>query len=132
MPEPINRKLEIFSTDLAKDVTSLSCSGCQIFVKFMDAPENARQSEKFLVTSLKIVPRGDITEYWLTFLEHQSEALSDDDIRNLIRKVHQRGLHKSCKKIISFIEYGDSDKPNSAGSDPDKDSPVTHRFNFII
>lgn len=132
MKGDINRKLGIFSSDQAQDVHSLSCPGCQIFVKFVPAPEKARKSEKYLVTSMKIVPRGDVTEYWLNFLEHQSGSISDEQIRDLVRKAHQRGLYKSCQKIVSFIEYGDSDNEQKSSEDPSDGCPVQHRFNFMI
>lgn len=132
MPKDINRKLEVFSTDQGKDVEALSCDGCQIYVKFLPAPPKVRKSEKFLVTSLKIVPRADITEYWLTFLDRQSASISDEDIRSLIRKAHQRGLYKACKKIVSFIEYGDSNSAKESAPGPQTGSTGEHRFNFMI
>ena len=111
---------------------TLSCDGCQICVKFLPAPEKARKADKYLVTSLKIVHREDITEYWLTFLEHQADAISEEQIRDLVQKAHQRGLYKSCQKIVSFIEYGDSEKDQPSPECVDDGSKVPHRFNFMI
>lgn len=118
------------STD--KQSTAISCDGLHIFIKFLPVPPKMDPAEKCLVTSLNIRRRDGVTEYHLTLLENQTHPISTDQIRKVIRQAHDRGLYKTCQKIVSFIEYDDSDNlPLDTDANPNVPG-VTHRFNFII